>query len=72
MNRIHYETSGIQNSEIKTQLKNALDKINGVSMVNIDVARGSIEVGFNRSADENLIKSCIETVGCEITGQSWE
>ncbi len=71
MNRIHYETSGIQNSEIKTQLKNALDKINGVSMVNIDVARGSIEVGFNQ-ADENLIKSCIETVGCEITGQSWE
>ena len=72
MNRIHYETSGIQNSEIKTQLKNALDKINGVSMVNIDVAQGSIEVGFNQSADENLIKSCIETVGCEITGQSWE
>jgi hypothetical protein len=30
MNRIHYETSGIQNSEIKTQLKNALDKIDGV------------------------------------------
>lgn len=72
MKRIHYETSGIQNTEIKTQLKNALDKIDGVTMVNIDVARGSIEVGYNQSADENSIKSCIETVGCEITGQSGE
>ena len=51
MNRVHYNISGLQNSEIKTQLKNALDKIEGISMVNIDVARDSIEVGYNQSTD---------------------
>ena len=66
MNRVHYNISGLQNSEIKTQLKNALDKIEGISMVNIDVARDSIEVGYNQSTDENLIKSCIENVECEL------
>ncbi|SEU26098.1 hypothetical protein SAMN05443270_4093 [Lacrimispora sphenoides] len=72
MNKIHYDISGIQNSEIKTQLKNALDKVDGISMVNIDAARGSIEVGYNQSTDENSIKSCIENVGCTIMRQSDE
>ncbi|MFT4106993.1 MAG: heavy metal transporter [Lacrimispora sp.] len=66
MNKIHYDISGINNSEVKTQLKNALDKIDGISTVNIDAARGSIEVGYNESTDENSIKSCIENVGCNI------
>lgn len=68
MNKIHYNISGVQNSEIKTQLKNALTKIDGISMVNIDAGRGSIEVGYNQSTDENSIKSCIENVGCKIEG----
>jgi copper chaperone len=72
MNKIHYDISGIQNSEIKTQLKNALDKVDGISMVNIDAARGSIEVGYNQPTDENSIKSCIENVGCTIMSQSDE
>jgi copper chaperone CopZ len=72
MNKVHYNISGIQNSEIKTQLKNALDKLDGISMVNIDVARESIEVGYNQSTDENSIKSCIENVGCNIISQSSE
>jgi hypothetical protein len=41
-------------------------------MVNIDAARGSIEVGYNQSTDENSIKSCIENVGCTIMSQSDE
>ena len=68
MNKIHYDISGVHNSEVKTQLKNALDKIEGTSMVNIDAARGSIEVGYNESTDEDSIKSCIENVGCNIIG----
>ncbi len=72
MNKIHYNITGIQNSEIKTQLKNALDKIDGISMINIDAARGSIEVGYNQATDENTIKSCIENVGCNVTSVSGE
>lgn len=64
--KIHYNVTGIQNSEIKTQLKNALSKIDGISKVNIDVGRGSIEVGYNKSTEESTIKSCIENVGCKI------
>lgn len=66
MNKIHYNISGIQNSEIKTQLKNSLGKINGISMVNIDAGSSSIQVGYNESTDENTIRSCIENVGCKI------
>lgn len=70
MNRVQYNISGIQNSEMKTQLKNALDKLDGISMVNVDVARESIEVGYNESTDENSIKSCIENVGGSIVGET--
>ena len=66
MNRVHYTISGLQNSDIKTQLKNALDHIEGISMVNVDMGRGTIEVGYNEATDENTIKSCIENVGCKI------
>lgn len=70
MNRVHYNISGIQNSEMKTQLKNALEKLDGISMVNVDVARESIEIGYRDSTDENSIKSCIENVGCNIISQA--
>lgn len=66
MNKIHYHVSGIENSETKTQLRNALDKIDGISMVNIDSGNGSIEVGYNQATDESTIRSCIENVGCKI------
>ncbi len=66
MNKIHYNISGLQNTEIKTQLKNALTKIDGISMVNIDGGRDTIEVGYNEETDESTIKSCIENVGCKI------
>lgn len=66
MNKIQYNVSGIENTETKTQLKNALGKINGISMVNIDAASSSIEVGYNQSTDESTIKSCIENVGFKI------
>lgn len=66
MNKVHYSVTGLQNSSIKTQLKNALTNIDGISMVNIDMGRSTIEVGYNDKTDENCIKSCIENVGCQI------
>jgi copper chaperone CopZ len=69
MNKIQYNISGTLNSEVKTQLKNALTKIDGISMVNIDTGRSSIEVGYNQATDESRIKSCIENVGCKIENQ---
>lgn len=66
MNKVHYIVSGLQNQEMKTQIKNALDKIDGVQMVNVDLTRGSIEVGYHDSSSEVPIKDCIENVGCKI------
>lgn len=66
MNRVHYNISGLRNIQMKTQVENALEKLNGVQMVNIDFRRGSIEVGYNATTDESEIKQCIQRVGCEI------
>ena len=67
MNKVHYEVNGLQNTQTKTQLKNVLDKIEGVKMVNVDLGKGTVEVGFNnKRTDENSIKQGIEQVGCKI------
>jgi len=66
MNRVHYNVSGLANSESKTKVKNALEKIDGVQMTSIDLARGTVEVGFNELADVEMIKSCIENTGYKI------
>jgi copper chaperone len=66
MNRVHYNISGLQNIQIKTQVENALEKLDGVQMVNIDFKRGSVEVGYNEFIEESEIKKCIEHVGCRI------
>lgn len=67
MNKIHVSVSGLINNEKKTQVKNALDKVNGVNTVNVDLGRSSIEVGFNeKNTDSTQIINCIEHVGCKI------
>lgn len=66
MNKVHMNVTGLQNNSVKTQVKNALDKIDGVTMVNVDMGRGSIEVGYNEATDESSIKRCIENIGCKI------
>jgi copper chaperone CopZ len=65
MNRVHYNVSGLLNTQIKTQVKHVLNDIDGVHMVNVDLGNGSIEVGYN-TADENEIREGIERVGCKI------
>lgn len=64
MNKVHYEVDNLRNTEMKTQVKNALDKIEGVQKVNVDLGRGTIEVGYNSNTDETCIKDCIEKTGC--------
>ena len=63
MDRIHINVSGIANSQMKTSLENALDKIEGVQMVNIDIARQTVEVGFNNPANIADIENCVVNTG---------
>lgn len=66
MKRVHYNVSNLVNEQMKTEVKNTLDRVDGVQMVNIDLGRSSIEVGYNESISEDRIKECIEHVGCVI------
>lgn len=66
MNKVHYTVSGLINEQMKTQMKNVLSDVDGISVVNIDLGRGSVEVGYNDKTDERKIKECIERVGCRI------
>lgn len=66
MNNVHFNVNGLQNTQIKTQLKNVLKDIDGVRNVNVDQGRGSVEVKYNEPADVNTIRQSIEQVGCKI------
>ncbi len=50
----------IHNSTMKTSIKNALDKIEGVQEVSVDLGRGLVEVGYNEPASETTIALCID------------
>ncbi len=65
MIKSHYNVSRLLNTQMKTQVKNALNEIEGVKMINVDLARSSIEVGYDESLNESIIKQCIENVGCK-------
>lgn len=66
MNKVHYNVDGIYNIPMKTQIKNRLEELDGVQQVNIDLARGTVEVGFNDKTSESEIRSSIEEIGCRI------
>lgn len=66
MEREHYIVDGIGNENMKTQIKNALEKVQGVNEVCVDVARGSVEVMYNSPATKDAIKSCIEETGHKV------
>lgn len=66
MKKVHYNVTRLVNEQMKNDVKNALDKVDGVQIVNIDMGRSTIEVGYNESIDEDKIKESIEQVGCII------
>lgn len=66
MERVHYKINGISNENMKTQVKNSLDKVDGVDQVCVDMARGTIEIIYNEPATEAQIKSCLQDSGHEI------
>lgn len=66
MNSVHYNVNGLVNNPMKTQVKNALEELEGVNQVNVDLQRGTVEVDFNAPANEKDIRSRIEHVGCKV------
>lgn len=66
MRIIQYNVPNLLNAQSKTQLRNALDKVEGVQEVAVDFARGIVQVGYNPPADGNEIKMCIENTGYRV------
>ena len=66
MNTMLCSVSGISNKEGKTQIKNALKKLDGISEVGVNRATGTVKVDYNLPATENTIKSRIEETGFKI------
>ncbi|MEG1256510.1 heavy metal-associated domain-containing protein [Clostridium sp.] len=66
MKTVHYDVLGLVNSESRTKLNNSLDKIEGVQKVCVDVARGTVEVEYNKPASPEAIKNCICHTGYSV------
>jgi copper chaperone CopZ len=58
--------ANMQNKENKTQIKNALKKIDGVNQVGVNLTSGTIKIDYNTPASENAIKNCIQDSGFKI------
>ena len=66
MERLHCRVDGIANENMKTQLKNSLEKVEGVNQVCVDMGRSTVEVVYNEPATQENIRSCIENTGHKI------
>lgn len=69
MNKMLCSVSGIQNKTQKTQIKNSLNKIEGVGEVGVNLTTGTINIEYNAPATEADIKNCIENAGFKIIYQ---
>lgn len=63
MKTVNFNVSGLANSQSKTKVLNALDKIKGVQEVAVDLGKGTIEVEYNYPASPEKIRNCIENTG---------
>lgn len=66
MNKVHYNVSGLLNEQVKTQIKNILNDMDGISQVNVDLVNGSVEVGYNDIVNTKDIMDGIARTGCKI------
>ena len=66
MDQIICSVSGIQNKEQKTQIKNSLNRVDGVQEVGINLMSGAIDIKYNAPATARELKNCIENAGFKI------
>ena len=66
MDQMLCSVSGIQNKEQKTQIKNSLNKIDGVCEVGVNLVTGTVDIKYNEPATEIDLKDCIENSGFKI------
>ena len=63
MQKCEWNIGGVTNSQTKTALKNALNKLDGVSSIDVDLANETLQVKYNEPATEEEIRECVITTG---------
>jgi copper chaperone len=66
MSKKRFTVSGLINAVSKTQVKNALDNVEGIQKVSVSLGTGIIDVDYNEPATENKIVNCIENTGFKV------
>lgn len=66
MKLVHYNVGGLAGTQSKTKVKNALDEIEGVQDVSVDLSRGTMDIQYNEPATPEKIETCIKNTGYEI------
>ena len=66
MKTVIYNVAGLINSQSKTTLLSAIDKIQGVQEAEVDISRGKVEIQFDEPASRASIKTCIEETGFDV------
>ena len=66
MKLVHYNVGGMAGTQSKTKVKNALDKIEGVQDISVDISRGTMDVQYNEPATPEAIEICIKNTGYDI------
>lgn len=66
MDKVSYNVNGLINNNVKTQIKNELEDIDGVHQVEVDRGRSQVKVEYNPPATEDTIRNSIEHVGCRV------
>lgn len=66
MKSASFSVSGMVNSESKTKLLNALNKIEGIQNSYINIKQGTVSIDYNAPATKYDIEQCIEHTGYNI------
>ena len=66
MSVVQCSVSGLDSKDGKTQIKNELNKMEGVQKVAVNLMTGTVEINYNEPASENMIKNRIEKIGYKI------
>jgi copper chaperone CopZ len=66
MKLVHYNVGGLAGTQSKTKVKNALDEIEGVQDISVDLSRGTMDIQYNEPATPEAIEKCIKNTGYEI------
>ena len=66
MNTVLCSVEGLGGKDGKARVKNALNKVDGVQKIGVNLTTGSVEIRYDEPATAVQIKDCLEKSGYKI------